>query len=105
MLLVQDNEEVENTRKYLETNYTDVNMSALTDLLVKDWHCGVSPDSIITTEVMIKEFDLKTESAKEIDFEAEFCLHATLPGFSPFNVSLNLLRNYNVKLSPKRSTQ
>jgi len=82
---IKDNEEVENTRKYLETNYTDVNMSALTDLLVKDWHCGVSPDSIITTEVMIKEFDLKTESAKEIDFEAEFCLHATLPGFSPFN--------------------
>ena len=66
-------------------------MSALTDLLVKDWHCGVSPDSIITTEEMIKEFDLKTESAEDIDFEAEFLLKA-INQSSKFNVSFNLLR-------------
>ena len=65
-------------------------MSALTDLMVKDWHVGVSPDSIITTEEMIKEFDLKTERAVDIDFESEFCLSATLPGFKQFNVSINL---------------
>ena len=65
-------------------------MSALTDLLVKDWHCGVSPDSIITTEGMIKEFDLKTESAEDIDFQSDFLLKA-INQSSKFNVSINLL--------------
>ena len=64
-------------------------MSALTDLLIKDWHVGVSPSSIITTEKLVKEFDLKTDKAEDIDFKSDFCLKASGPGYKQFNVSTN----------------
>ena len=80
-------------------------MSALTELMVKDWHCGVSPDSIITTEEMIKEFDLKTERAEDIDFEYEFCITATLPGFKHFNVSKYIMIKFTTIFTLKYSKQ
>ena len=60
-------------------------MSALTDLLIKDWHVGGSPSSIITTEKLVKEFDLKTDKAEDIDFKSDFCLKGTVPGCNQFN--------------------
>ena len=81
-----DKEEVRNTWNYLKTNHSELDMSALTELHTKDGHFGgIDPKSIITTEELVKEFDLKTEKPEDIDFKSDFCMKGTVPGCKQFN--------------------
>jgi len=72
---IRDNGCVEERVHNLRSNMTEFDMSSLKSLLTENASVvSVSGHDVITTEALLKEFDLKTGKAEDVEFKEHFTL-------------------------------
>ena len=88
MFILKDNGCVEERVHNLRSNMTEFDMSSLKSLLTENASVvSVSGHDVITTEALLKEFDLKTGKAEDVEFKEHFTLISNQKSTRRFAVS------------------
>ena len=88
LFVVKDNGCVEERVHNLRSNITEFDMSSLKSLLTENASVvSVSGHDVITTEALLKEFDLKTGRAEDVEFQENFTLISNHKSTRKFAVS------------------